>query len=167
MTLEHFAYSTEDQNRQLAALGAAVSANPYYHYILSEMYSGDWLGPDRGPQMVRLGSLEKKGVPIGLHSDSPMAPLSPLTLMWTAVARENLSGGRTGQAERMTRMGALKAVTIDAAWILGLENSIGSIRAGKAADFAILSHDPLSVPINQLRSIKVVGTVFAGIAHQN
>jgi predicted amidohydrolase YtcJ len=50
---------------------------------------------------------------------------------------------------------------------LGLENSIGSIRAGKAADFAILSHDPLSVPINQLRSIKVVGTVFAGIAHQN
>jgi len=167
MTLEHFAYSTEDQNRKLAALGAAVSANPYYHYILSEMYSGDWLGPDRGPQMVRLGSLEKKGVPIGLHSDSPMAPLSPLTLMWTAVARENLSGERTGQAERMTRMGALKAVTIDAAWILGLENSIGSIRAGKAADFAVLSHDPLSVPINQLRSIKVVGTVFAGIAHQN
>ena len=29
MTLEHFAYSTEDQNRKLAALGAAVSANPY------------------------------------------------------------------------------------------------------------------------------------------
>ena len=53
MTLEHFAYSTEDQNRKLAALGATVSANPYYHYILSEMYSGPWLGPDRAPQMVR------------------------------------------------------------------------------------------------------------------
>ena len=167
MTLEHFAYSTEDQNRKLAALGAAVSANPYYHYILSEMYSGDWLGPDRGPQMVRLGSLESKGVPVGLHSDSPMAPLSPLTLMWTAVARENISGEKTGQAEVMSRYGALKAVTIDAAWILGLEDSIGSIRAGKAADFTVLAADPLTVPLEQLRSIEVIGTVFAGTAYQN
>ena len=167
MTLEHFAYSTEDQNRKLAALGAAVSANPYYHYILSEMYSGDWLGPDRGPQMVRLGSLESKGVPIGLHSDSPMAPLSPLTLMWTAVARENISGEKTGQGEVMSRYGALKAITIDAAWILGLEDSIGSIRAGKAADFTVLAADPLTVPLEQLRSIEVIGTVYAGTAHQN
>ena len=167
MTLEHFAYSTEDQNRKLAALGAAVSANPYYHYILSEMYSGDWLGPDRGPQMVRLGSLESKGVPVGLHSDSPMAPLSPLTLMWTAVARENISGEKTGQGEVMSRYGALKAITIDAAWILGLEDSIGSIRAGKAADFTVLAADPLTVPLEQLRSIGVIGTVYAGTAHQN
>jgi predicted amidohydrolase YtcJ len=167
MTLEHFAYSTEDQNRKLAALGAAVSANPYYHYILSEMYSGDWLGPDRGPQMVRLGSLESKGVPVGLHSDSPMAPLSPLTLMWTAVARENISGEKTGQGEVMSRYGALKAITIDAAWILGLEDSIGSIRAGKAADFTVLAADPLTVPLEQLRSIEVIGTVFAGTAYPN
>ena len=167
MTLEHFAYSTEDQNRKLAALGAAVSANPYYHYILSEMYSGDWLGPDRGPQMVRLGSLESKGVPVGLHSDSPMAPLSPLTLMWTAVARENISGEKTGQGEVMSRYGALKAITIDAAWILGLEDSVGSIRAGKAADFTVLAADPLTVPLEQLRSIEVIGTVYAGTAHRN
>ena len=167
MTLEHFAYSTEDQNRKLAALGAAVSANPYYHYILSEMYSSDWLGPDRGPQMVRLGSLESKGVPVGLHSDSPMAPLSPLTLMWTAVARENISGEKTGQGEVMSRYGALKAITIDAAWILGLEDSIGSIRAGKAADFTVLAADPMTVPLEQLRSIEVIGTIFAGTAHRN
>ena len=167
MTLEHFAYSTEDQNRKLAALGAAVSANPYYHYILSEMYSGDWLGPDRGPQMVRLGSLESKGVPVGLHSDSPMAPLSPLTLMWTAVARENISGEKTGQGEVMSRYGALKAITIDAAWILGLEDSIGSIRAGKAADFTVLAADPLTAPLEHLRSIEVIGTVYGGTAHPN
>ena len=167
MTLEHFAYSTEDQNRKLAALGAAVSANPYYHYILSEMYSGDWLGPDRGPQMVRLGSLEQKNVPVGLHSDNPMAPLSPLTLMWTAVARENISGDKTGQAEVMTREGAFRAITIDAAWILGLEDEIGSIRAGKAADFTILADDPITVPLEKLRHIDVIGTVFAGEAHRN
>ena len=76
-TIEHLAYSTEQQSAQLAKLGAQASVNPYYHYILSEAYSGDWLGPDRAAQMTRLGSLERNGVPLTLHSDAPMAPLSP------------------------------------------------------------------------------------------
>ena len=167
MTLEHFAYSTEDQNRKLAALGATVSANPYYHYILSEMYSGPWLGPDRAPQMVRLGSLEQKGVPVALHSDSPMAPLSPLTLMWTATSRETISGTTWGESEALSRDAALRAITIDAAWVLGLEDKIGSIRAGKMADFTVLAADPMTVPVNDIKSITVIGTVFAGKAFEN
>jgi len=162
MTLEHFAYSTEDQTRQLKALGALVSANPYYHYILSELYAENWLGQDRAQQMVRLGSLERAGIPLGLHSDSPMAPLSPLTLMWSASARETI-GGRPGiSAEALSREGALRAVTIDAAWILGREDDLGSIRAGKIADFTVLDGDPLTVPDNQLRDIGVLATVYAG-----
>ncbi len=167
MTLEHFAYSTEDQNRKLAALGATVSANPYYHYILSEMYSGPWLGPDRAPQMVRLGSLEEKGVPVALHSDSPMAPLSPLTLMWTATSRETISGTTWGESEALSREAALRAITIDAAWVLGLEDELGSIRAGKMADFTVLAADPMTVPVKDIKSITVVGTVFAGEAYEN
>ena len=100
-TLEHFAYSTEDQSRQLKALGALVSANPYYHYLLSDIYSELWLGPDRGSQMVRLGSLERLGVPFALHSDSPMAPLSPLTLAWNATNRVTIDGRQTGAAENV------------------------------------------------------------------
>ena len=167
MTLEHFAYSTEDQNRKLAALGATVSANPYYHYILSEMYSGPWLGPDRAPQMVRLGSLEEKGVPVALHSDSPMAPLSPLTLMWTATSRETISGTTWGESEALSREAALRAITIDAAWVLGLEDELGSIRAGKMADFTVLAADPMTVPVKDIKSITVVGIVFAGEAYEN
>ncbi len=162
MTLEHFAYSTEDQTRQLKALGALVSANPYYHFILSELYAETWLGPDRAEQMVRLGSLERAGIPIGLHSDSPMAPLSPLTLMWAASARETISGKQGIASEALSPEAALRAVTIDAAWILGEENNLGSIRAGKIADFTVLNTDPLAVPADTLRDIKVVATVFSG-----
>jgi len=162
MTLEHFAYSTEDQTRQLKALGALVSANPYYHFILSELYAETWLGPDRAEQMVRLGSLERAGIPIGLHSDSPMAPLSPLTLMWAASARETISGKKGIASEALSPEAALRAVTIDAAWILGEENNLGSIRAGKIADFTVLDTDPLAVPADALRNIKVIATVFAG-----
>ena len=161
-TLEHFAYSTEDQSRQLKALGALVSANPYYHYLLSDLYSELWLGEDRGGQMVRLGSLERLGVPFALHSDSPMAPLQPLTLAANASNRVTINGRRTGSAERISLDAALRAITIDAAWIVGWEDEIGSIRAGKRADFTVLEADPYEVGVEGLKDIGIWGTVFEG-----
>jgi len=161
-TLEHFAYSTQDQSRQLQALGALVSANPYYHYLLSDLYSELWLGEDRGGQMVRLGSLERLGVPFALHSDSPMAPLQPLTLAYNASNRVTINGRRTGAAERISLDAALRAITIDAAWIVGWENEIGSIRAGKRADFTVLEADPYEVGVEGLKGIGIWGTVFEG-----
>jgi predicted amidohydrolase YtcJ len=164
-TLEHFAYSTEDQSRQLKALGAVVSANPYYHYILSDIYADQWLGPDRASQMVRLGSLERHGVPFALHSDSPMAPLSPLTLAYNATNRITINGRQTGAEERISLDAALRAITIDAAWVMGWEDEIGSIRAGKRADFTVLDSDPYQAGPPGLMDISVWGTVFEGKLH--
>jgi len=164
-TIEHLAYSTEQQSAQLAKLGAQASVNPYYHYILSEAYSEDWLGPDRAAQMTRLGSLERNGVPLTLHSDAPMAPLSPLTLVWAASERETISGAKGLETERLSRASALEAVTSGAARVIGRENEIGSIRAGKRADFVVLDADPMTVPGSDLRHIKVLATVFAGAAY--
>jgi len=161
-TIEHLAYSTEQQSAQLAKLGAQASVNPYYHYILSEAYSGDWLGPDRAAQMTRLGSLERNGVPLTLHSDAPMAPLSPLTLVWAASERETISGAKGLETERLSRASALASVTSGAAEVIGRENEIGSIRAGKRADFVVLDADPMTVPGSELRNIQVLATVFAG-----
>jgi len=161
-TLEHFAYTTEDQNRQLKALGAVVSANPYYQYILSDIYSDEWLGPDRGPQMVRLGSLERLGVPFALHSDCPMGPLSPLTLAWSASNRVTINGNLNAPAERVSLDAALRAITTDAAWVMGWEDEVGSIRAGKKSDFTVLEADPYAAGVEGLRDIVVWGTVFEG-----
>ncbi len=162
MTLEHFAFTTEQQNRQLGALGALVSANPYYLYILGDAYSDEMLGPERGSQMVRLGSLERHGTPFALHSDCPMAPLSPLTLAWVAANRVTIDGSILCPEERTSLDAALRAITIDAAWIMGWENEIGSIRAGKRADLTVLDADPYDVGAEGLRDIGVLGTVFGG-----
>jgi len=163
--LEHFAFTTEDQNRQWKALGGLVSANPYYHYILSDIFSSEWLGPDRGAEIVRLGSLERLGVPFALHSDCPMGPLSPLTLAWTATNRVTINGTLACPEERISLDAALRAITIDAAWIMRKENEIGSIRAGKMADFAILEQDPYEVDVEGLKDIPVWGVVFEGEVH--
>jgi predicted amidohydrolase YtcJ len=163
-SLEHFAYTTEDQNRQIRALGGVVSANPYYHYILSDVFSDEWLGRDRGSQMVRLGSLERLGVPFALHSDCPMGPLSPLTLAWCAANRVTINGN-VHPEERISLDAALRAITIDAAWIAGYEDEMGSIRTGKLANMAILEADPYEVGAGGLRDIGIWGTVFEGELH--
>jgi hypothetical protein len=160
--LEHFAYSTEEQSKQIKELGMLVSGNPYYHYILSDIFSSQWLGSDRGAQMTHFGSLEKLSLPFAFHSDCPMAPLSPLTLAWSAANRLTINGNHNCLEERVTLDAALRAITIDAAWILRKENDIGSIRAGKLADFAVLEADPYEVGITALKDIPVCGVVFEG-----
>jgi hypothetical protein len=161
-TLEHFAFAHEDQLRQMAALGMAVSANPYYQYILADVYAQNWLGEDIARHMVPLGAARRQGVVIALHSDSPMAPLSPLTLAHTAVNRATINGNENAMNEALTVHQALRAITIDAAWIMRWEDRVGSIRAGKMADFAVLEEDPYSVEPTRLKEVEVWGTVFEG-----
>ena len=78
------------------------------------------------------------------------------------VNRLGLSGNVRGQSERVTPMQAFRMVTIDAAYTLGVEDKLGSIQPGKFADFSVLEDDPLSVPVEQIRDVKVWGTVLGG-----
>lgn len=165
LTLEHFAYTSEDQNQQMKELGILASANPYYHHILSDIFAEQWLGADRGSQMVRLGSLERLGVKFGLHSDCPMGPLSPFTLAWVAANRVTINGNLRAPEERISLDAGLRAITVDAAWLCRMEDRIGSIRAGKAADFAVLEDDPYGLGVERLREVSVWGTVFEGETH--
>jgi len=57
---------------------------------------------------------------------------------------------------------SLRAVTVEAARSLGLEDEIGSIRPGKQADFTVLEQDPHAVDPRKLRDIGIWGTVFEG-----
>jgi predicted amidohydrolase YtcJ len=162
ITLEHLGYSTEAQNRRIAQLGLMVSAQPNYIRVLGEAYAHTGLGPDRAATINRLGSLERKGVPLGLHSDFNMAPIDPLYLAWVAANRVTLDGNVPAPAERLSLDKALRAITIEAAQVIGMDHMIGSITAGKKADFAVLDRDPYAVGAARLRELKVLGVIFEG-----
>ena len=161
-TIVHFGISRADQMDRVKSLGAIISANPYYVTALSDLYSKKGLGPERALEMVRLGDVDRAGIRFGLHSDMPMAPGSPLVLMHAAVNRINFANEVAGPKQRVSPLAALKGVTLDAAYIMGLENDYGSISEGKLANFTILSENPLSVNPQTIKDIEIKATIVEG-----
>ena len=53
-------------------------------------------------------------------------------------------------------------MTVDAAWSLRMDHEIGTIAAGKKADFTVLDEDPYEVAPYKVKDIRVWGTVFEG-----
>lgn len=162
IVLEHLGYATEAQIRRIARMGLMVSAQPNYIRVLGEAYGLRGFGPDRAALMNRLGSLERGGVPLGLHSDFNMAPIDPLYLAWIAQTREGLDGVARAPDERLSRAKALRAITIEAAQVIGMDHLVGSLAAGKKADFVVLDDDPHSVELAAMKALPIHATVFEG-----
>lgn len=161
-TFEHFGISNPQQVDRMACLGALASVQVYYVYELSQAFAEHTMGYERASQMSRCGSLERAGIRFALHSDFTMAPAQPLNNAWVAANRINESGQLMAGDERASLDAVLRAITINAAYVLGLEAQIGSLRAGKKADFTVLESDPYEVGAEGLRDIGIWGTVFEG-----
>lgn len=80
------------------------------------------------------GILEKAGVKFSLISDHPVFPIQYMSI---AVAMTHAAG--------MTAAGALRAYTLSAAEIMGVDDRVGSLEAGKDADFTIWDGEPFSI----------------------
>ena len=161
-TIEHFGLSTPEQIFRLSKLGANISANAYYIHELSDIYSNDSVGFERASSMARVGTSFREGITTTLHSDFTMAPAQPLMSMWVAVNRVNEKGNVMCEEERITPQQGLEAITINAARVLGLDHEIGSIRAGKKADFTVLQENPLEIDPLKIKDIEIKATVFEG-----
>ncbi len=161
-TIEHLGLSTVEQIRRMAELGALASVNPNYIFELGHAYWQNLVGFERASQMARGASLIRNNIPTTLHSDFTMAPAQPLNSAWIAANRFSENGGVLCAEERLSLDDALRAITTEAAYILGMENEIGSIQAGKKADFTVLAEDPYEIPVAELKDIPIWGTVFEG-----
>ena len=161
-TLHHVGYATTAQIERAARLGVVISAQPNYLWALGDKYAEHGMGADRAAVMSRIGAMVRSGIPTSLHSDFTMAPAAPLALASIAVNRITAEGTLMAPEERISVHEALRTITIDAAFPLRMEDEIGSIVAGKRADFTVLDDDPFEVPPEDLANINVWGTVFEG-----
>jgi len=161
-TLQHCQMAGEDQFYRMARLGVCCNLFANHLWYYGDAHVEFTLGRDRAARMNACRSALDNGVTLAIHSDSPVTPMGPLHVAWCAVNRVTPKGRVLGPNQKLSVPEALHAVTLGAARTLKLDRDIGSITPGKAADFAVLGDDPLTVAPEALRDIAVLGTVQAG-----
>ena len=143
--------------------------------------SSQWLAPDPAIEMMtsilgqdlvfkeygRMNSVLKAGGRVALGTDWPAAgyvsTYRPLDAIQVAMTRAILTQyGKTQfrpvippEDERITLDQALKAATLDAAYVPGLEDKIGSLQPGKLADIVILEKDLHKIAPSDISTTKV------------
>ena len=156
----HAQMTRKDQIERMAALGVTPSFFSAHTYYWGDRHAGIFMGPDRAANMSPARWALDAGVRFSSHLDTPVTPMLPLQAVWSQVERESTGGVVIGPAQRIGRMPALRAVTIDAAWQVFMDDEIGSIEPGKRADLVVLSENPLTA--QDIRGIKVDRTVIDG-----
>ncbi len=162
-TITHSQLTTQAQYRRAAALGACANIFANHLWFWGDQHAQRILGIDRASRMNAARSALRAGVEISLHCDAPVTELNPLQSMKHAVTRLTPSGRVLGEFERIEVYEALHAVTLGAAYMLKMDHEVGSLEAGKWADFAVLGDDPFEVEPERLGDIKVFGTLIGGV----
>ena len=128
----------------------------------------DYLGPVRAARIEPSGYLAQAGARVAFGSDWPVDPLDEWFALYVGVTRragpaaEPKYAGRLGSDPGLTRLQALRAITINAAYQLHEETRLGSLEPGKFADFIVLDRDVLTVPEADIATTRVLQTVVGG-----
>lgn len=161
-TLQHCQLADAAQFRRMAKLGMCVNLFANHQFYWGDEHYNLTVGPERAERMNACRTALKNNLPMAIHSDAPITPLGPLFTAWCAVNRLTASGRVQGEYEKISVEDALYAITIGAAYTLKLDGEVGSIEAGKKADFAILEDDPTEIGGDRLKDVRVWGTVQGG-----
>jgi predicted amidohydrolase YtcJ len=160
--LVHAQMSRRDQLERMKELGVTPTFFSAHVYYWGDRHREIFLGPERAARISPAASAAALGIRFTTHLDTPVVPIDSRMQLWAPVARETSSGQLLGPDERISAEQSLRAMTIDAAWQVHLEDELGSLEAGKKADLVILSDNPLD-PDTDLREIRVEKTVVGGV----
>ena len=157
----HAQMARQDQLDRMRQLGIIPSFFSLHTYYWGDRHRDIFMGPARADRMSPARSAAERGLRFTIHADTPVVPMEPLRLVWSAVNRRSTSGASMGGDERIGPMLALRAVTIDAAYQHFEEREKGSLEPGKLADLVILSRSPLDDP-ERIDRIRVLETIVGG-----
>ena len=164
--IEHCSLLHDEHIAAMAALGVTPSFLMNHVRLWGRVMRDEILGPQRADLLDRYASVVKAGLRGSFHCDFSVSPLGPLNYIATAAARTMADGGQVlNAAERVPVAQALKGSTIDAAWMCHADGLVGSLEAGKAADFVFLGDDPLAheADPDAVREIAVLATYSDGV----
>jgi hypothetical protein len=164
--IEHIGILTADEIGRIRDLGVVLTTHTNrYLYKEGDLFRTQ-VGPAAEDTIVPLRRLKAAGVHVALATDN--VPPSLFWPVWQAVARVGRVTNRAvAPGQRLSRADALRAATLEGAYVTFEEDQKGSIEPGKLADLAVLSDDPLTCAEVRIRDITAEITIVGGrIVHE-
>lgn len=176
VTLAHLESQLDEDIPRFKTLGIIANFTPHWHggndYGTAEQ-NARLLGTRRAENLFRTKSMMDSGANVTFSSDEVTLQLldrwNPFLGIEIGHTRQEVtSGGRSAvvfppSSERLTIEDLIKGYTINGAKALRLSDQIGSIEAGKSADFMVLDEDLFSMDPYEIHSIVLRAVVISGM----
>ncbi len=162
--IEHSQIITLQDIPRFAELGVVASVQPV-HATSDMNMAEDRVGPERILGGYAWRRLLDSGAVIASGSDFPVELSNPFHGLYAAVTRQDRGGEPEGgwyPDQALTRAEALHSFTLAAAYAANQENRVGSLEAGKWADFIMIDRDYFTIPASEIDDIEVLQTWVGG-----
>ena len=161
--VEHAQHLHPDDIARFSELGIVAAMQPTH--CTSD---GPWVPIRLGEERSRTGAyvwrdLFDTGAVIASGTDVPVEPVDTVPSFYAAVTRRMADGSAFYPAQAMTRMEALRARTMGAAFAAFEDDVKGSLEVGKLADVTVLSRDILEISEDEILGTEVLYTVVGGV----
>lgn len=168
--ITHCNFMSAEAVRKMAELGVVTDIQPAWLYLDTRTLTKQF-GYDRLRYFQPLKSLFAAGVVAGGGSDHmqkigslrSINPYNPFLAMWTTITRKaKWYEGRLHPEEALSREQAIRFYTGNNAYILFLDDRVGSLEVGKLADFIVLDRNLLTCPVDDIKEAQVLRTYIDG-----
>jgi predicted amidohydrolase YtcJ len=160
--IEHCGLPNTKQINEISELGIIPVSQPMHHYNWGDGVISA-VGYEVGSRFNPLGEFAKAGIEFALSSDAPVAKPEPFAAIMAAAKRRTIYGTRLGDDSLAISVeDALFAHTMGGAKALNRNHEIGSIEAGKLADFVVVNADPRTLPLDDLLGLHIEETWIGG-----
>ena len=168
--ITHANFMSREAVEKLPQLGVSVDIQPAWLYLDTRTLVKQF-GYDRLRYFQPLRSIfDSGGLACGgsdhmqkIGSLRSINPYNPFLGMWTAITRRaRWYDGRLHPEEALSREQAIRLYTRNNAYILFLDDQVGSLEPGKLADLVVLDTDLLTCREDAIRDARVLRTYLNG-----
>jgi predicted amidohydrolase YtcJ len=158
--IEHAQILAPEDVRRFAELGVAASVQFSHAPSDRDLAERFWAGETHRAYAWR--SLWDAGAVVANGSDAPIEELDPWAGVVAGVLRTLDDRPAWHPEQAVTIDEALRATTVNPAWLARDERRRGKLLPGYLADLVVLDRDPLACEPEQLRDVSVVATMVGG-----
>jgi hypothetical protein len=158
--IEHAQLLAGEDVARFAQLGVAASVQFSHAPSDRDLAARYWAGKTGRAYAWR--SLWDAGALVANGSDAPIEELDPLAGIAAGVLRTLDERPAWHPEQAVTVEEALRATTVNPAWLAGDERRRGKLVPGYLADLVVLDRDPLAVDAAELPEVRVVATMVGG-----